>query len=76
MRYPALAEERQKLRDQYLLRAIKKALAERPGHSMKCRDQLIGAARHAKNPSGYNNDGSTCLCECHDQLPYIQPKTA
>jgi hypothetical protein len=48
------------------IRAVKIARAEadarRLARSIKCG----GYGLHAGEPDGCTNDGSTCLCECHD----------
>jgi hypothetical protein len=43
-------------------------LAKRRGRSMKCGGWPAPGwpPRHADEPGGCANDGSGCICECHD----------
>lgn len=50
---------RRALRDEY--RAIALWEANRRGRSLKCAD-----GSHAATPDGCANDGTGCLCGCHD----------
>lgn len=64
--FPGARADRQMVRDRELLYAMRRAfeVAANHGLSMKCRE-----GRHAPwigTPTGCANDGSTCLCECHD----------
>lgn len=40
----------------------------RAGRSMKCAGTAMpfGERLHANTPNGCKNDGSSCICECHD----------
>lgn len=46
-------------------------LAARRGRSMKCGADLglYEGWKHAGEPDGCQNDGSSCICECHDPAP-------
>ena len=59
--YPAALDARYALRDQALADARQRAIREtvRAYSSPDC-----GDGRHA--PKGCRNDGTTCLCACHD----------
>lgn len=49
-------------------RRIEKALGE-SGRSMKCAGYGgIASPRHAGTEGGCANDGSTCICRCHDPV--------
>lgn len=49
-------------------RRIEKALGE-AGRSMKCAGAGgIATPRHADTDDGCANDGSTCICRCHDPV--------
>lgn len=42
------------------------------GRSMKCHGwDLSAPPRHAGTPDGCKNDGTSCICECHDQAAAI-----
>jgi len=58
--------ERRRLHNEIM--ATAKVHADRPGRSMKCSgDGFAGIPRHADYPDiGCKNDGSNCLCQCHD----------
>lgn len=42
-------------------------LAEARGRTLKCSGYGGGLALHAWSEGGCGNDGTGCLCECHDQ---------
>ncbi len=53
------AEIRAALRERHVARARTEGATR--GHSINCR-----LGRHADEEFGCANDGSSCLCECHD----------
>lgn len=61
---PQRAARRQMYLDRELDRA--RRVAGQCDRSMKCAPVGAWPARHATDPDGCRNDGSTCLCECHD----------
>jgi hypothetical protein len=67
---PMTVVERQAKRDAIFASAIRGAiqLAERSGCSLKCSGfaPYGEPPAHAGEPGGCKNDGSGCLCECHD----------
>jgi hypothetical protein len=65
----ARAAKRKKLLDGELHAA--RIYGNSRNRSMKCRhDQAgFGLPRHAGEPDGCKNDGTGCLCECHDPEP-------
>jgi hypothetical protein len=72
--YPLDPSSRQKQRDQVRQEARRRLTADmeravaQVGVSMKCDGYSIGPApRHADQAGGCANDGTTCLCECHDR---------
>jgi hypothetical protein len=67
---PATAAERKARRTAIVTNAIAKAAARAADayHSLKC--QL---GNHSSNEGGCANDGSTCLCQCHDPADGSQP---
>lgn len=56
---PIEPAEREQLRQYYIDLAIRNA--GDLGKSIKCAD-----GRHSAERFGCANDGSTCICECHD----------
>lgn len=58
-------ERREEIRSIALIAAEQRAA--RVGLSMKCAGEGM-AVQHKATPGGCANDGSTCLCECHDGL--------
>lgn len=65
---------REKCRDQILHDLIIKAVGEarRVQRSMKCaHHNTVGAILHSYMEDGCINDGTGCLCECHDVT--VQP---
>ena len=64
MSYPAIARERAAERNK--IRAIQREIyekkARRLGRSIKCGEY----GQHADQDGGCANDGSNCICECHD----------
>jgi hypothetical protein len=60
------AAERRRIRVRVLDRALDDI--DRPGRSMKCSGEFMpyGRRLHAGTPGGCANDGSSCICECHD----------
>jgi hypothetical protein len=56
----ARAAKRKEIRDAHLARAERIAAAS--GRSIKCGHYQ----QHADQEGGCANDGSNCLCECHD----------
>ncbi len=69
---PRDAASRQAIRDRYVVEATERVRNEALlfGRSIKCqqiRDLTDPkAGYHANEPGGCRNDGSTCICECHD----------
>ena len=68
--YPTTKTARQAIRDrnrQDLIDAAERE-ARMFGRSINCGNSPGAfAARHAGESGGCRNDGSTCICECHDQ---------
>jgi len=64
-------ERREALRNRYFDQALLLAHADaaRVQRSPKCLGDLGGSPRHTGDPDGCSNDGSSCLCTCHDALP-------
>ena len=62
--YPTGAAERSTTRERIGRAAHLQAIANRL--SIKCAGQSV-VEQHAGEPGGCRNDGSTCLCKCHDQ---------
>ena len=62
--YPSTTVERAARREQYVGHAVRLGVeqAERLGRSIKCGE----LGRHSTDEDGCANDGSGCLCECHD----------
>lgn len=57
--------ERAERRERYRVEALQRAA--RVGRSIKCGGwDGIAIPRHADMPDGCRNDGTNCLCECHD----------
>lgn len=67
--YPRTTGGRQLLRDTYRRRIVERAEREAAmvGLSIKCRGEGM-AVQHATAPGGCANNGSGCLCECHDEV--------
>lgn len=66
-RYPLDAAQRRQLREKHMLRHARQAL--KVGWSSRC-----VAGDHSRfeawmGNGGCQNDGSTCLCWCHDAIP-------
>lgn len=60
------AAKRKEIRSYHLVKAERAALAS--GRSMKCSGYGgYYSPRHSGDPDGCRNDGSGCLCECHDE---------
>jgi hypothetical protein len=61
---PTPLAARHALREQLLAEARERAMrdAVRAHSSIKCGEY----GQHATAPGGCRNDGSTCLCACHD----------
>lgn len=59
--YPRSAEERRALREKHMMRAVHGAL--RAGMSYRC----SAGDHNTKTHKGCQNDGTSCLCWCHDQ---------
>jgi hypothetical protein len=66
------AEQRQDRRDELEAKRIAQAVrtTRKLGRSIKCGELY----RHTGSPDGCANDGSSCLCECHD-FPATQETT-
>jgi hypothetical protein len=64
--YPKGQPARQRIRDRKISERTARARTEALAlvTSIKCGIDLW--PRHAGTPEGCANDGSTCLCECHD----------
>lgn len=64
--FPLHGTERRMMRGRILTRAITDALSG--PLSMKCsgRGMPWSNTLHAGSEDGCRNDGSTCLCDCHD----------
>jgi hypothetical protein len=62
--YPATSHARRNLRNLRIKAALDRAPAQALSlvTSHKCRN-----SQHSSEPYGCANDGTTCLCECHDQ---------
>lgn len=64
MSYPTTARERAAARNR--IRAVQREIfeqnARRLGRSLKCGEH----GQHANQDGGCANDGTGCLCECHD----------
>ena len=70
MNYPLAFKARQALRDEIHGRLTRSAerQAAATSRSMRCSGELaFGQPAHAGQPDGCKNDGTTCLCPCHDQ---------
>lgn len=65
--YPRDAVTRAERREEILGIAIDAARsrAAKVGHSAKCAGEGM-AVQHASTPGGCANNGTSCLCECHD----------
>jgi hypothetical protein len=67
---PPTTAQRQAQRDQIRQTVLDRAeiQARVVGRSMKCGAGLgmYEGWKHADEPDGCANDGSTCICECHD----------
>lgn len=70
--YPASSAERRRIRDRKASEGAKQGRIKALGlvTSLKC-SGFDGAwpTHHASESDGCRNDGSTCLCECHDEEP-------
>jgi len=67
MTYSLVKSERQKLREHLELNAMLRA--KRLNRTEKCgggSGNVFWVPRHAGDPDGCKNDGTGCLCECHD----------
>jgi hypothetical protein len=66
-------DERDRIFGQVMQRAIREA--RQLGRSAKCgagvwvKDGERYDVAHAGEPGGCRNDGSSCICECHDPAP-------
>jgi len=58
---------RKQIRDEQIARAERDAATL--GRSMKCRGWDERPPRHAGSLDGCKNDGTGCICECHDGTP-------
>lgn len=63
--HPLVAADRERRRQQILDEQILAArrIAARVGRSVKCGEY----GQHADQEGGCANDGTGCLCECHDR---------
>ncbi len=63
------AAQRKLIREDQIAKAERRALVL--GRSIKCGGwDGNHAPRHAGDPSdGCKNDGTSCICECHDRKP-------
>lgn len=64
--------ERQRVAEFMLAEARRQATVA--GLSSKCAGYLRPRPEHADGFGGCRNDGSTCLCECHDVPSRAQPE--
>lgn len=64
--YPRGVADRAALRGRIGEAGRRQAIAMRL--SLKCEGVQV-VAQHADQSDGCKNDGSGCLCECHDPLP-------
>ena len=71
--YPAKADAREAVRQKRRAELLEDAerRAEMAGRTMKCVGfvnvgNAFGTPRHRDDPDGCRNDGSGCLCPCHD----------
>ncbi|MER7167001.1 hypothetical protein ABT336_13165 [Micromonospora sp. NPDC000207] len=69
--HPLAASTRARLRADHRRRILAQAEQEARLHglSAKCRgyDNELAVPRHSSHEDGCRNDGTTCLCACHDQ---------
>lgn len=65
--YPLKAADRAAKRVEHRMRLLAEAeeRARKVGLSMKCAGEGM-AVQHRTTVAGCANDGSSCLCECHD----------
>lgn len=68
--YPLTTRERIVLRLRYLQDTVARANVEgrQVGLSIKCKygHPPDGRLAHSTDPGGCTNDGTSCLCRCHD----------
>jgi len=62
MGYPTLLDERRAARADLRSRGLRRAARGWIPRSIKCEQGY-----HARGPNGCKNDGTGCLCGCHDQ---------
>ena len=69
--FPLDTDARQTARDEIKADCLRRAEIEagQTGRSMKCNGYGNQFPRlHSDHPGGCANDGSGCVCECHDQI--------
>ena len=66
--YPVDFDHRQMIRNVIKANLLEQALADAKTarHSIKCREGDHRRTDPVFGPAGCQNDGTTCLCECHD----------
>jgi hypothetical protein len=73
--YPLDAATRAAMRRIQVEVAIERARADAAkfGLSLNCSDRLYRYGTHPAGEPGCRNDGTGCLCVCHDQQP-LEPR--
>jgi hypothetical protein len=66
MAYSQVKAERQRLRKQLEENALARAYRLNRSHKCGGNGNAFWVPRHAGDPEGCKNDGTGCLCECHD----------
>lgn len=70
--FPKSKAERDKIRDQIWADLLDQTEREflNKNRSIKCGapEGMFKGWRHASDPDGCKNDGSSCLCTCHDEM--------